>query len=932
MSLLPDSVDFRATAASSAAKARGVAPIILTSNGLDVATALKCMSSYQLEETANELQALDDENNAAPLIAAARTLQSTAEHLSLSEGPNEERFNELMLYASVAHAMCGNFPSARAALEKVAPLFQLSSPMRYIASVVCDSTGSLATASKDVIDGIEGFRHYWFHALRKTTSQERNQALRQANLVLQKVAVERSTSGDRALALSIEVAMKQASRLATASLFEMAPEIPSWFVSNSIQTGIVTLLPPQYELLAVRRVARTTGNALFTLPTSTGKTLIAEACMATASDAGGISIYIAPYVAIGDQVRMSLEKKTTGRIPLLPMFGGFKTSSLAETGDNALLVMTPERFDGWLRTGEFLDALRLVIFDEIHIVENDTRGARVEGLISRLRLLQRRLPRLRIVGLSAVLAKPDRVCRWMGVEEQENLHSMSWRPTARRVAICRSDGTMYWLHGADTLRPSNLRPSAPLSGLAQVALPEIVRPALNPVLYERQASKNVAAVAKDLLQRLGSPGLVVCRRRVDTRLLAVSLAADLPALQEATVESVADDIVTRYSWLAPLANCVRHGVAYHNASLPYDIRREIEQLTRFKKLRVVCSTTTLAEGADLPFRWTLVAHHLAGDGTPLKSMTFRNIAGRNGRAGAFTEGDTVLFENNGGPPESYWNVAPVHQLHSIMFEQHPIESTGGHLYTLLPDGKRAAVQSVFASQLLASIKENSGEEDIVGLLSNATYAAQDEIGSNIDTLLQDSVTNLLDANRPGGALAVMNSPIRLTPLGEAANLSGFSPNSVRAMLVYLTNLSILPPPSELKAELLLTFGNLDEQPENLWRKISAGSSTRHPLKANDMKVVLEKIAQRQDMRSIFEELPARKKSKANPDNVEKQFDSFVSLIDSVIANYLPWLLRALSGLAQFGSTTSQSVNWIHLANDVEASFGTESSDDALGEE
>lgn len=923
MSLVPSNVNFLASAASSAAKARRAIPAEFTADSLDVAVALKCIGSYQLQSTLEELRQLDEEENAAPLIAAARTLQSSAEHLAKDGAANLERFHELMFSASIAHAMYGNFPSSKAALGRVLRHYVLATPMRFIAAVVCDPTGELSIQEHDPIPGIEGFRWNWYHALRDTTSEQRNAKLREAERILGQVAVNSKGVLDRSLALSVEVAMRQAHRLSTASLYDNAPEIPAWFVERTIGAGVATLLPPQHYLLAHSRVAAARGNCLLTLPTSTGKTLIAEACMASASEPGGLSIYIAPYVAIGEQVRASLTAKLGGQIPLVAMFGGFKFESLRGTSGRALMVMTPERFDAWLRGGgEHLEDLRLVVFDEVHIVENGSRGARVEGLISRLRLLQQRLPQLRILGLSAVLAEPEQVCQWMGVT-QENVHRMSWRPTARRIAVCRADGNMHWVHGNDALRPSGWRPNAPISASVRVGLPEAVVPHRNPVTYEGKASRNVAAVALDLLQRLGSPGLVVCRRRTDTRLLARSLASQLPFTRDDDVVALANSIVARYGWLTSLADCLRHRVGYHNASLPYDVRREIEKATRDRKLDVICSTTTLAEGADLPFRWTLVSHWLGSDGQALKPMTFRNIAGRSGRAGAFTEGDTVLFENRGGPIDAFRGRLMEAQLNSVMFGSAPIESTAGDKYRNLPEEEQAPIRSVFSSQLIAAIQENEGADNIADLLSSATYAARDRLQGSIGAILDESLAGLLDGSRVGGALAVMNSPVRLTPLGTATNLSGFSPDSARKMVEYLAAASPLLPTIELMAELLVHFSDLDEQQNHLWRKVVLEPKQRHPLKPNDMQTVLSQLAQHQDIRSVFEQLPARTKSKAGEDYVEKQFDQFVSLIDSLVSNFLPWLLRGLSNFAPFGSEAGRSVDWARFASDVENSFGSQ---------
>lgn len=926
MSLIPSNVNFLASAASSAAKARGALPVDPTKDSLDIAVALKCIGSYQLKGTQEELRQLDEEENAAPLIAAARTLQSCAEHLATIGTEDFGCFNELMLSASIAHAMYGNFPSAKAALARVSSEHILATPMRCIVALVCNPTGELANQEHDPIHSIVSFRRNWFHALRSPDSDQRNYCLQEAEQIFRDIAVNRSSSSDQALGLSIEVAMRQAYRLSTASLYELAPEIPEWFVRNSINANIVTLLPPQHDLLTRCRIAAANRNCLMTLPTSTGKTLIAEACMASASNSGGLSIYIAPYVAIGEQVRESLTAKLNGEIPLVSMFGGFKLESLRGTDGRALMVMTPERFDAWLRGGEHLEDLRLVVFDEVHIVENGSRGARVEGLISRLRLLQQRLPHLHILGLSAVLSEPERLCQWLGVS-QDNLHRMSWRPTARRIAVCRAGGSMHWVHGNDSLRPPGLRPDAPISAPVQVGLPERVSPALNPVVYEAKASRNVAAVAMDLLQRLGQPALIVCPKRADTRLLATSLASQLPQTSHRGIRELADSIVTKYNWLSSLSDCLLHGVAYHNASLPYDVRREIERATRARQLVIVCSTTTLAEGADLPFRWTLVSHWLGSNGQALKPMTFRNIAGRNGRAGAFTEGDTILFENRGGPPKAFSGVNMGAQLNSVMFGSGPIESTAGDNYVNLPEQEQASIRSVFSSQLLASIQENEGVDDIVDLLTSATYAVRDSLHGGIRAMLYESLDGILDGTRAGGPLAIMNSPVCLTPVGEAANLSGFSPDSARKMLEYLTDFSAQPQGVELMAKLLLVFSHLDEQQNYLWRKVVSEPGQRHPLKPEDMQTALENLVQRQDMRSVFERLPARARSTAGADNVDKQFDQFVSLIDSLVSVFLPWLLRGLSSFAPFGSDAGQAIDWANLASEVENSLGPQVQED-----
>lgn len=931
MALVPPNVNFSDSAASSAAKARNVIPLTPTANNLDVAVALKCITSFQLQGTETGMTLMDEEEHAAPLIAAARTLVSTAEHLELSGSEDADAINELRLYAALAHAMYGNFPSAKAAAVNIPDSFFFTSAMRWVAQLVISPDRQFHESSIIDMSLVSSFRNHWYWALRTVDTNHRKYLFSSALDLFGEVASSAAMSSDRALALSLEVALEQARRLSVISLIESAPEIPSWFVTATIAAGTLTLLPPQYQLLVRERIASRQGNSLLTLPTSTGKTLVAEACMVASNNVDGFSVYVAPYVAIGEQVRTSLKRKAEPHVPVISMFGGFRREIV--TGqDRALMVMTPERFDAWLRSSQSqLHMLRLVVFDEIHIIENDVRGARIEGIISRLRLLQRRLPHLQILGLSAVLVMPELICQWMGVPFT-NLFRIAWRPTARRLAICSSRGDIYWLHGNDVLRPSHQAPDAAISLPERIPIPIYVGQHRNPSVYEEDAAINVASVAENLRARLGQPGLIVCPRKADTRMLAAALEADLTTVLDPELAQVSQQISARYPWLGGLAACLLKGVAFHNASVPFDVRREIERLTRARKLAIVCSTSTLAEGADLPFRWTLISHWLGPDGLPMKSMTFRNIAGRSGRAGAFTEGDTILFENNGGPSEAYRGVNVRQRVTSVMFSSAPISSALGDGFGLLTGDKQQAVASVVGAQLLAAIAENPLQENLGSAFSTSTYASVNQFNNYINDIVNFSISQLLDGSRPGGALATMNSPIVLTPLGQAANQTGFSPNSVHQFVSYLSRFQNENFGRATVVEILEYFSGIPEQPSPLWKKITTNPKHKFPLKINDTTFVLEKLFGRQDLREIFDALPARAKSKAQPKYVEKQFDQFVALVDMLMSGFLPWMLRALETLSPFGSEHARNADWNSLARvfetDEMADFAEdESSDD-----
>jgi ATP-dependent Lhr-like helicase len=184
--------------------------------------------------------------------------------------------------------------------------------------------------------------------------------------------------------------------------------------------------PHQIELLARTEAGQST---LLIAPTGAGKTLagflpsLVELSARPKPRPGearrGIhTLYISPLKALAVDIERNLGK------PVEEI--GLPITIETRTGDTPahkrqrqklappdILLTTPEQLALLIASGDagrFFEDLRIVIFDELHSLVTSKRGHLLALGLARLRYL---VPGLRAVGLSATVAEPDELRRWL---------------------------------------------------------------------------------------------------------------------------------------------------------------------------------------------------------------------------------------------------------------------------------------------------------------------------------------------------------------------------------------------------------------------------------------------------------------------------------------------------------------------------------------
>jgi len=411
------------------------------------------------------------------------------------------------------------------------------------------------------------------------------------------------------------------------------------FVSElySRRSSEVELWPSQ--LLAAQRAVDVSDDLVVALPTSAGKTRIAEIAALMALACGHRVLIVTPLRALSAQTERSFRRTFT---PL-----GFSVSSLygssgiAGTDEDALreqniVIATPEKLDFALRNApDIINDVGLIVLDEGHLIGPSEREIRYENLVQRL-LRRPDHPDRRIVCLSAILPAGDQLnelTAWIRSDAPGDPIQSCWRPTRQRF------GTLSWL-GASARLSFDLEPDGPFIRHFVLEVPPI-RPRRTPFPKD---NKELTLAAAWKFSEQGKRALVFCTQRDHVEgfaetALDMQRRGFLPSLL-ANVQEVERAMAVGREWLGaehPAVRCLAIGVAIHHGRLPGPFLREVEALLAAGVLRVTVASPTLAQGLNLNAAVLLIPN-LYRAGTLITGEEFANVAGRAGRAFVDLEG------------------------------------------------------------------------------------------------------------------------------------------------------------------------------------------------------------------------------------------------------------------------------------------------------
>ncbi len=374
------------------------------------------------------------------------------------------------------------------------------------------------------------------------------------------------------------------------------------------------------------------GNLLFQAPTSSGKTFIGEmAALQTALRRKKV-VYLVPLKALaGEKYRLLREKYEPYGVKVIVSSRDHREHDGAfEAGDFSIAVVVYEKLAQLLvRRPERLHEIELVIADELEILSDPDRGAAAELLLTRVVQAG-----ARVIGLSAVLGGADRLAEWMDAR----LAAHDRRPVELRYGVIHEGVFRYRTYNA---------------------LGEAEEPAA-----DAESESVWDLVTQNLLAFVerGESCLVFVKARRESRLGAERLAErlDRPAAAEA-IEALRGLEPTHSREC--LLNTLNSGVAFHNADLAPEERHVVEEAFRRGEVKALVSTSTLAQGLNLPARnvflstdkWRYDPRFGMPWKTPILRSEYENMSGRAGRYGAGHDfGRAILIAPTAFDCEALW--------------------------------------------------------------------------------------------------------------------------------------------------------------------------------------------------------------------------------------------------------------------------------------
>lgn len=442
--------------------------------------------------------------------------------------------------------------------------------------------------------------------------------------------------------------------------YGLSPEVATqYFVSRRVQR----LYQWQRDVLTWPCIRDEGRNLVYSLPTSGGKTLVAEVCLLRGLlKQRRSTMLVVPFISIA-------EEKASALRPLGEKLGfhvdeqygtiGRPPPPLEKNIPPRLFVCTIEKANSLLNflleEGRAAKELSVVVVDELHMLSEARRGATLELFLSKLLLLPSAADAVatantsgsahknreeaagseggcQIISMSATVANLKEIAAWLRAEVYES----DFRPVPlMQYAVV--DGERW----KDGLPPQQRIVEEKEGSALPSPLPRL----------EGSELHQLYALASEVPE--DASVLIFCATRGQCYYTAKGLAElalkdphrTSAASPNPEMDSLLHDLATTCSqaFAQQLRDLLPSRVGFHHGGLLQEERQWVElQFSQTRSIRWLCCTSTLAAGVNLPARRVLFRSPYTGKQF-LTISRYRQMSGRAGRANLDSFGDSFLI-------------------------------------------------------------------------------------------------------------------------------------------------------------------------------------------------------------------------------------------------------------------------------------------------
>jgi helicase len=352
--------------------------------------------------------------------------------------------------------------------------------------------------------------------------------------------------------------------------------------------GLNELYPPQVEALPKILEGK---NLVVAVPTAGGKSLLAYLAILRGFLKGMKSVYVVPLRALASEKYDDLKKFESIGLNVKLAIGDYDSSTKSLKNAD-VVVATSEKFDSLIRHDfNYLYDLGVIVIDEVHLLKDPERGPTLEMILTKIKSLN---TSAQLIVLSATIKNYKELAKWL---DAEYIYS-EFRPVPLKIGIYE-----------------------PKSEYLRFATGESID------------IESDRLIIGNLVERsLENEGQVLIF--VNTRNAAESLAESLRGIANKYIkEKVNYETTDENFYDEKIKENVVYGVCFHHAGLTNKQRKEVENLFKSRKIRVLTATPTLAAGVNLPSRTVIVRDITRFDGGRSVKIPYLELKQMLGRAG-----------------------------------------------------------------------------------------------------------------------------------------------------------------------------------------------------------------------------------------------------------------------------------------------------------